>query len=230
MSQYVYAYDLKKQDKNKWRAKWIKPMQCRQCDATTKAGKPCTRRVCFGLPYCTQHTKSILHLERKWTGAVRGCGLFATDKIPEGTSIPYIAEEITDDELEERYGKHTGPYTVATEDGDIYDAALLRGLPAYANSTYDGRREHFDGSINAELKTNPHDDMEYLVILRDIAKGEEILVNYEYEGQKTQRYWAGRHPEARVSLMRYQDGKREFTQKKTDQSRYTCPHARRRRR
>lgn len=39
------------------------PICCRRCAGLTKRGTQCTRRVCFGLPYCFQHTQSILHLK-----------------------------------------------------------------------------------------------------------------------------------------------------------------------
>lgn len=50
-------------------------MQCRRCEAETRAGAQCRLRVCYGLPYCWRHTRSILRV--RICNSRFGGGLFA---------------------------------------------------------------------------------------------------------------------------------------------------------
>ncbi|KAI9183756.1 uncharacterized protein BJ171DRAFT_608374 [Polychytrium aggregatum] len=101
---------------------WECRLQCTQCTGTRRDGGRCTRRTCIGLRYCYAHLALERHLEIRNSGiAEAGKGLYAFDRNAEDDAIvfrngdviiEYDGEEISKDELEERYGRNTAPYGI----------------------------------------------------------------------------------------------------------------------
>ena len=170
------------------------PMKRRRCRGDTATGHRC-RRVCsLSYPFCWQHTKSRQHLAVRESKALQAAGvrgqkgLYAHQpgKDPvfrRGESIVrYYGERMHDDDLALRYqyegaphGVVMSPYAMELDDEWSVDAALLRGVAAYANSPVGtGLR------ANARLEV---DDMRWppralLVASRHIYHGQEILTQY----------------------------------------------------
>lgn len=117
---------------------------CMQCEATTLLGKQCANRTCKFLPYCTQHTKSILGVAvQKSSIEEAGDGLFAVRNFEAGDVISvYYGERMTEKAFNSRYGGKAGPYGLESSAPGrmVMDAACFRSPGAYANDK-SGRKE-----------------------------------------------------------------------------------------
>lgn len=167
---------------------WKCHLECGQCDAMTRAGAQCTRRVCFGYPTCWQHTITQYGVQIRPSninGA--GKGLFAKRNFAQGEWIcPHGGQTTLDHACvhDRRYPGDdvTAPYVVTTEDGHMQDAACSRGIGSMANGQFrnNGRPEPIN-LHNTRLVTR--DDLNnqeavWLQATRNINQGSEILVHY----------------------------------------------------
>lgn len=155
-------------------------MQCGQCEGITNSGQRCKRKVCTGVPLCPIHLKKEMHLKialSKLKDANRG--LFAFDPagpldevvFRKGSIIAdYGGDNITDEELNERYGQWTGPYAVRHYNGGLYDAACNRGIGSIVNRP---NRSHH---ANAKLISGRNKIR--VKAIKNIRNNEEILASY----------------------------------------------------
>lgn len=171
------------------------PMKRRRCLGYTSDGQRCKRRICLSFPFCWQHTKSYSKLAVKTSKALKQAGidgqmgLYAHcpgRKKPvfrRGHNIVrYLGEVMHDSDLNKRYqykgaphGVVMSPYAMELDDEWSVDAALLRGVAAYANSPAGTGLKP-----NAQLEV---DDLQWpptawLVAKKNIYHGDEILTDY----------------------------------------------------
>lgn len=110
---------------------WLKPLELRKC---LGHHGPCDKWVDIGLPYCAEHLRSKLGVEIKKTKH-KGKGVFATRHHQQYLLVlPYVAEHITEKELDRRYGDYTAPYALGDEKKGAWDGALLRGIGTMVNA------------------------------------------------------------------------------------------------
>ena len=171
-------------------------LTCQQCSATSRNGAQCKRQVCMWLPYCWQHTASLLGLKMDGSQALRGAmGLFTTRKIQADEMVaPYGGDVLTDAQVRARYGtgNHAlGPYLLGSVDsgctrfvssgangsfGDVTAAPNVDLKPTtYRHNTL--RPEGF----TYKRRTLSRDNMAvkyWAFATRDIEAGEEIIANY----------------------------------------------------
>lgn len=195
--------------------------QCNKCVANKNkgAGGACTNTVCIGGPVCWQHSLQFFHVRGAQTELKSGNqrlnfhGLFACNTkegpnavVFRGPSarnahdgdliLPYIAEKITEDVMDHRYGagNHTvAPYGISIKKsrgavGRLEDAACRRTMMSLANTKVN--RANYSNTHarnvqpNAEFDTitvagnNTH-NKGYLAVLRatrNIENGDEIIV------------------------------------------------------
>ena len=109
-----------------------------------------------------------------------GRGLFATKGFKKNSKItPYEGEHLTLTQLNDRYGLDAAaPYALKITNNLYIDSALVRTVGAYANA---GTKK----TQNARLSTNRGAKKAWLVAIRYIGKGEEILIDYG------DTYWGG---------------------------------------
>lgn len=153
-------------------------VQSRQCSATSNDGHRCRRRVVMGLPYCYTHTLYRMHL-RILPSQIEaaGKGVFAVDPTGGANEIvfrtgdkiaAYDGEALTDDQLQDRYGDFTAPYTLNVrrprQRRTNLDAACERSL----GSMFNHRR-------NANAKFN---GVGVVIAKRNIRNNEEIFIDY----------------------------------------------------
>jgi hypothetical protein len=122
-----------------------------------------------------------------------GMGMFAVQSFDKNELIaPYIGENISDDELDRRYGDNVAPYAIALEGFQTLDAACTRGLGSYVNDYRTDRKDPNKNraAINAELsdETSSEHGGVWVKAIKKIAPGQEVLVDYGKE------YWSGKHP------------------------------------
>lgn len=150
-----------------------------QCTAHKKNNAQCKRKCVIGTPYCYTHLMYNEHLRiKESTIPNTGFGLFAMDPMAEPDEIifksgkkitQYHGEIIDIDELIERYGNKTAPYTIEIREDDLYeDGAIERGVGAIANT----KPNHNNATISiyrgrASLKAS-----------KNIRNGEEIFLSY----------------------------------------------------
>lgn len=151
------------------------------CEAISKSGQRCRRKVVIGKPYCYSHLLYQRHLRIKpSTLPGAGDGLFAVDPSTQDPNevvfkknviiAPYGGERVTRDELERRYGDNTAPYGLLRSNNHIVDAACDRGVGSLPNTIIGTGRRNFNAKI-----TNRSGN---IVSTKPIRNGEEILVNY----------------------------------------------------
>lgn len=170
------------------------------CEALTKKGEACKRKVVIGLPFCWSHLLSEKHLRIKNSLIpYAGKGLFVEDKTkPEGEIvfrkgdkiIDYVGEIVTMQELDNRYGKdNTAPYGIEiSKNANRYeDAACRRGAGSLINQgTSSG-----DTRYNCELVTGGKKKDKIIVkAIFNIRNGRELYTNYgrEYGFDEDTRY------------------------------------------
>lgn len=156
-----------------------------ECEALTRRGKRCGRRVSLGIPECWQHTGQKRHLWiRTSTMPGAGLGLFYSDRSqPVNSFVTDIEQPLcryegrltNQDDLMSTYGANgLGPYVCQVRRGDddtvSIDAACWRSLASMIN--------HSD-SPNCHITA----DSEGVVVrtLRRIRNGEELFVRYSNE-------------------------------------------------
>ena len=150
-----------------------------QCMATSKAQVQCNNRTVIGAGLCWIHLLKQHNLAIR--AATHGKGLFAVkagkpnfddqlivfrngDRI-----LEYTGDELSNDELTERYGDSTAPYAMAKNKGLFIDAALLRGPASLANHS---------PKPNARAGVSNRNTI-VLTATRAIKHGQEILLNYD---------------------------------------------------
>jgi hypothetical protein len=150
-------------------------LKCTRCTAKSASGERCVRSVCIGTPLCWQHLRRRGLDIRESKRPHAGKGLFAYK--PGGDSVVFkkgepvarmYGQRITKTELDARYGEYTAPYGLS-EDGRVEDGACARGIGMLANHAV--KRE-----ANGEFLL--HKAHFWLFATRNIAHGDEILVNY----------------------------------------------------
>ena len=122
-----------------------------------------------------------------------GMGMFALKSFDKGELVvPYIGENISDDELDRRYGDDVAPYAIKLENGRTLDAACARGLGSYANDYRTDPKDHRKNkaAMNVELSDERSTELGgvWIKAIKKIAPGQEMLVDYGKE------YWSGEHP------------------------------------
>ena len=170
------------------------------CDAVTKRGERCKRKVIIGLPFCWSHLLSNKHLRIKDSLIPNaGKGLFVEDKSkPEDAIIfkkgdkilDYVGEVVTMEELDNRYGEeNTAPYGVAiNKKANRYeDAACRRGAGSLINQgTPTGLTKY-----NCDLKVGGQKKDKIIIkATANIKNGRELYTNYgeEYVFEENTRY------------------------------------------
>ena len=141
-----------------------------QCTAQTKAGKQCTRITRKQIPYCYQHTRSLLGVEiKKSTISNAGLGVFTTKPFAANEIItPYVGETVTKAQKEEQYGDNVAPYTLQLSENKFIDSACKRGTGSFVNTN--------PGHNNARLIY--HHSYATVRATRPIPAGKEIFVTY----------------------------------------------------
>ena len=152
-------------------------LESKQCEGHNKQGHRCRRKTVIGTPYCFTHIKTELNLEIKpSTIPNSGKGLFAYKKIKDDEPVfkknqiivQYQGEEITRQELINRYGNHTAPYAVKKNNNLYIDSAGERGIASLANTNRGTNK-----TANVELTTHLN-----FKAKKNIYDGDEILISY----------------------------------------------------
>jgi uncharacterized protein len=106
---------------------------------------------------------------------IQGRGVFATRKIPRGTEIiEYRGQIIDDDEADRRYPwsdeerHHT--FLFRLDNGMVIDAGPRGNAAKYINHSCDPNCEAVEDE----------DDRVFIYALRDIARGEELVYDYNF--------------------------------------------------
>lgn len=145
------------------------PLQCERCAGRTAEGRRCSRRACFGVPFCWTHSRQLVGLQVKDFPGM-GKGLVAVRKGPRPKKapaagaahkaivfkkgeyiMPYIGEILTRDEYERRYVVGTedsvAEYVIIDGAGRYVDGACRRTLPVIANTVV-SKKERTDHAIS----------------------------------------------------------------------------------
>lgn len=147
----------------------------------------CKVKVCIGIPYCRYHMQKAVKLEIK--NSEFGKGVFAKADPIRGRGrtrnnnrqlvfqsgaeiIEYGGEELTKEELNERYGKLTAPYALAMdeEEGLYQDGACLRSIGTVINHNGENPNVEFSQVNNGSPIT--------ITAIRDIYNGDQLYVDY----------------------------------------------------
>ena len=110
---------------------------CNICQGITRSGAACRRTTCKTGPFCFQHTKAVLGVQVKTSTIPHsGLGLFATKDFARGDYIDcFSGKQLTQAELDARYGDGLAPYTVLARYGRYYDQRHTNsGVTRYSNS------------------------------------------------------------------------------------------------
>lgn len=144
-------------------------LECCRCEAETKTGGRCKRRTKKQLPYCYEHTRSLLHVDiRPSTIPGAGKGLFALQEFNSGDLVvPYKGEVITKAQMDERYSDGLAPFALQINKNTYIDSACQRGTASFINtnpkhnnarfSVYSGRSGHPPGATVRATKKIPVD-------------------------------------------------------------------------
>lgn len=172
------------------------PMKVTQCKGKTLEGSRCQRKICLSYPYCWQHTKVYQRLTVKASAALASIGVSGQKGLyahqPDNPKIPvffkdepivkYQGERLHDDKLELRYqypdaphGVVMSPYAMELDDEWSIDAALLRGVAAYANSPVGTGKK---SNARLEVDETGRYPTAWLVASRNIYHDQEILTQY----------------------------------------------------
>jgi SET domain-containing protein len=150
-----------------------------QCAYEGKKGR-CPKETTITHPYCSKHTKKVLGLSvRKSTVPKAGKGLFAERDFKKGEQIAkYAGEILTTAEYDERYGDDAmGAYGVQLDDNRVIDARkTTAGVARYACDYHGSKKKP-----NAEYVAEEEIDEVWVVAIKKIKKGEEILTDYGEE-------------------------------------------------
>lgn len=177
-------------------------LKCQICNYEFPGPNPrcCKVKVCIGIPYCRYHMQKATKLEIK--NSEYGKGVFAKADPVRGRGrrrtrnavnnavdnaeivfrsgediIEYGGEEITKEELTERYGKNTAPYALERENDDetYQDGACHRSIGTVIN--HNGRRP------NVEFSQENQGSPITITAIRDIKNGDQLYADYgdDYE-------------------------------------------------
>jgi len=148
-----------------------------QCRHTKANGVRCKRHVVIGLPYCFQHRKRL----KVGTSTIpnSGLGLFAdngsnnNDIVFQNKDeiIPYYGQQVTRNDIINRYGTSTAPYGIQVTNANFQDGALKRGLGTLVN-----HKSNKDANVRFSVKRNKRDVG--LVATKRIRNKQELFVNY----------------------------------------------------
>jgi hypothetical protein len=163
----TYFKFSRRQKDGTFKMAWGCPLLSARCVHVGEKGQ-CNNRSVIGIGYCWQHLKSDLGLKIK-DSTIRqaGKGLFATRDLAAGHRFPYWSQELTDGKLNARYkARETAPYGLRSKTKRrTLDAACVRGVGSLPN--------HDPDRANCILT-----DDGYAQLIRDVANGEEIFINY----------------------------------------------------
>jgi hypothetical protein len=163
-----------------------------RCIGHRRDGQRCARRSVIGCPYCFQHLRSDRHLRIKPSSIPNaGKGLYAEDTTQAQNAIifrrgddiiEYIGENITRQQLNQRYQIHTAPYAIQVRgddnsNGPLYiDSALVRGVGSLSNHRAGNHQ-------NAKFVVNFRNNTAKLRAIKNILNNSEIFVNYGHQYQ-----------------------------------------------
>ncbi len=144
--------------------------------------KECNTPVLQGGPYCPYHMSKLFKLRLKpSTIPVAGNGVYAWDlEAPNRIVfkngdyiIEYTGEILSPDQLYKRYGPNTAPYTMATDDENVFiDSACVRTMGALINGSYGAAYGKANTSFVVEGKRV------FIRADRNIVHGEELFIDY----------------------------------------------------
>ena len=168
-------------------------LKCQTCNFSLGPNRCCKVKVCIGIPYCRYHMQKAVKLEIK--NSEYGKGIFAkADPLPRRRRrnapavapandrrvvfssgdeiIEYNGEEITKDELEDRYGKHTAPYALEIDDEErIYeDGACFRSIGTMIN--------HNKRKKNVEFSQTDNGSPIIITATKNILNGDQLYGDY----------------------------------------------------
>lgn len=169
-----YEFLFKIDDDVHWRC----DLESIRCIDHTKAGTQCKRHCIIGSPYCFTHLKYNHHLTiKKSTIPNAGSGLFAIDPKDQShkvifktgeTIARYKGEIINLQELNERYGEYTAPYTIQISNNRYEDASKIRGIGSIANT----KPNHNNATISI------YQGYASIKATKNIYNNEEIFLSY----------------------------------------------------
>ncbi len=198
-------------------------LMCTKCTARKNKGKGgrCTNTCCIGLPVCWAHSLQFFRVraartQLKAPARLEFHGLFACDTTLEGDDcvfrgptgprkndgeliLPYIAEAVTEDIIDERYGEgdeNTAPYGINIKKsrkakGQYEDGACHRTMMSLANTIvskpgYARHHGQADVGVNCKFDFIPvkakNNRGKYIAVLRatkNIYNSDELLVDSE---------------------------------------------------
>lgn len=152
----------------------------------------CSTRVTYDCYYCTRHLRTFFGVEVRPSqipGA--GMGLFTTRDVRKGDRIVhYGGEEITPDEMHNRYGwmrddtneyiQVVAPYAMTIRDStNTLDAIRIRGAASYMN----------DATTSTQYTNNVDLATDFVYAQRNLRAGEELFTAYGDE------YWSCASPD-----------------------------------
>lgn len=205
---FEFIEDSDPDDDNYVAANWSAPLKSIRCVHLKNGGEAddsnsddedntrCKRRTVIGSPFCWQHLLLDHEIRVKKSQVIpeAGLGIYALNKrLPANAIIfrnnekivDYYGEMITEETLDERYGRAMGPYAHTHLNAPrgkppIEDGALKRGVGSLANegiplpphpTAHDRAR-----APNARIRTRA--GKSYLEATRPIRNGTEILAQY----------------------------------------------------
>lgn len=151
-------------------------LQSEQCVGTAKNGNQCRKRCVIGVNLCWQHLLKEKQVRIK--DSQFGKGLFAMNKRKEPnevifrnnqTIVQYNGEIIDREELIERYGNNTAPYTVQVREDEYSDGSCRRGVGTLVNHATGNR-------VNARFSYGRNGIQ--IKATKNIRNGQEIFINY----------------------------------------------------
>lgn len=194
MAGYDYYFCAYQKDTGK--LQFRRRMKRSRCRAKVKHGR-CSRKVSLTYPYCSQHTKQLLRLQvapsvtLQSIGITGENGLFAyapwKKKKPVFRKyqriVRYEGELLDSHDLDRRYyykrrdrkRSVTAPYAMELLDDLVLDAALKRGVAAYAN---DAHGTPYRANADLVVDEDVHPPQAWLVARENIYHGQEILTRY----------------------------------------------------
>jgi hypothetical protein len=165
-------------------------LKCQTCNFLVRPNTCCKVKVCIGIPYCRYHMQKAVKLEIK--NSEHGKGVFAKADPPPRRGrnqtrntgnrqlvfrsgediIEYNGEQITKDELEERYGKHTAPYALEMDDhnGIYEDGACFRSIGTVINHNRQRKNVDFSQTHNRSPIT--------ITATKNIFNGDQLYADY----------------------------------------------------
>ena len=185
---FIYKYN----NKLLFRAQ-VRTQQCKAIVRTKNGQHECKNFCKLGLPYCTVHLGSIMHLKLAPSylpehDGPQSKGVFAyrkgRDKHPvfrKGEKIcDYTGEVLTPNQMRERYGQQAGPYAVEAKSKAgkkvFIDSAVKRNPASIAADQTRGQQGA--PKPNAKFVMIPSKSQLEVIATTDIYPGQEIYLNY----------------------------------------------------